>query len=155
MLAWGEMARQVAHEIKNPLTPIQLAAERLQRHLGITPGSVSLLALVAGHRAIMVEVLAVEALLVPEGAQCISLGTQTPIEDIRGAAQAHRSGSLAALLLTVAGKASPTEVVLLAATAYAAIQGLLTAIITERGVARAPYKESLAALVGRTARVTV
>src|SRR5262249_4248525 len=29
--AWAEMARQVAHEIKNPLTPIQLAAEQLQR----------------------------------------------------------------------------------------------------------------------------
>jgi nitrogen fixation/metabolism regulation signal transduction histidine kinase len=28
--AWSEMARQVAHEIKNPLTPIQLAAEHLQ-----------------------------------------------------------------------------------------------------------------------------
>jgi signal transduction histidine kinase len=29
--AWNEMARQVAHEIKNPLTPIQLAAEHLNR----------------------------------------------------------------------------------------------------------------------------
>ena len=29
--AWAEMARQVAHEIKNPLTPIQLAAEHMQR----------------------------------------------------------------------------------------------------------------------------
>ncbi|HEX4508509.1 MAG TPA: ATP-binding protein, partial [Burkholderiaceae bacterium] len=28
--AWGEVARRVAHEIKNPLTPIQLSAERLQ-----------------------------------------------------------------------------------------------------------------------------
>src|SRR5207253_4532860 len=28
--AWGEMARQVAHEIKNPLTPIQLTAEHLR-----------------------------------------------------------------------------------------------------------------------------
>jgi len=28
--AWGEVARRLAHEIKNPLTPIQLAAERLQ-----------------------------------------------------------------------------------------------------------------------------
>jgi hypothetical protein len=32
----------------------------------------------------------VEALLVPEGAQCISLGVQTPLEDIRRAALAHR-----------------------------------------------------------------
>ena len=34
--------------------------------------------------------LMVEALLVPEGTQCISLGTQTPIEDIRRAALAHK-----------------------------------------------------------------
>jgi nitrogen fixation/metabolism regulation signal transduction histidine kinase len=32
--AWGEVARRLAHEIKNPLTPIQLAAERVQRRLG-------------------------------------------------------------------------------------------------------------------------
>ena len=36
--AWGEVARRLAHEIKNPLTPIQLSAERLQiklaSHLG-------------------------------------------------------------------------------------------------------------------------
>jgi nitrogen fixation/metabolism regulation signal transduction histidine kinase len=31
--AWGEVARRMAHEIKNPLTPIQLAAERLRRRL--------------------------------------------------------------------------------------------------------------------------
>jgi len=35
--------------------------------------------------------LMVEALLVPEGAQCISLGPQTPIEDIRRAALAHEA----------------------------------------------------------------
>jgi MerR family transcriptional regulator, light-induced transcriptional regulator len=35
-------------------------------------------------------ILMVEALLVPEGAQCISLGTQTPINDIRNAAAAHK-----------------------------------------------------------------
>jgi two-component system nitrogen regulation sensor histidine kinase NtrY len=29
--AWGDVARRIAHEIKNPLTPIQLAAERLQK----------------------------------------------------------------------------------------------------------------------------
>jgi two-component system nitrogen regulation sensor histidine kinase NtrY len=29
--AWSDVARRIAHEIKNPLTPIQLAAERLQR----------------------------------------------------------------------------------------------------------------------------
>ena len=31
--AWGEVARRLAHEIKNPLTPIQLSAERLEQKL--------------------------------------------------------------------------------------------------------------------------
>lgn len=43
--AWGEVARRLAHEIKNPLTPIQLSAERLQ--LKLTD------ALDAPHRAIL------------------------------------------------------------------------------------------------------
>ena len=30
MAAWGDVARRIAHEIKNPLTPIQLSAERHQ-----------------------------------------------------------------------------------------------------------------------------
>jgi two-component system nitrogen regulation sensor histidine kinase NtrY len=33
MEAWREVARRIAHEIKNPLTPIQLSAQRLQRRL--------------------------------------------------------------------------------------------------------------------------
>ncbi|KAF0279402.1 HAMP domain-containing protein [Spiribacter aquaticus] len=32
--AWGEVARRLAHEIRNPLTPIQLSAERLQHKVG-------------------------------------------------------------------------------------------------------------------------
>jgi two-component system nitrogen regulation sensor histidine kinase NtrY len=35
--AWREVARRLAHEIKNPLTPIQLSAERLRRHFGQAP----------------------------------------------------------------------------------------------------------------------
>jgi nitrogen fixation/metabolism regulation signal transduction histidine kinase len=33
--AWSEVARRVAHEIKNPLTPIQLSAERIARNFGL------------------------------------------------------------------------------------------------------------------------
>jgi nitrogen fixation/metabolism regulation signal transduction histidine kinase len=42
--AWREVARRVAHEIKNPLTPIALSAERIRRHLerGSQPDSASL-----------------------------------------------------------------------------------------------------------------
>ena len=35
--AWREVARRLAHEIKNPLTPIQLCAERMQRHFSGAP----------------------------------------------------------------------------------------------------------------------
>ena len=36
MSAWADIARRIAHEIKNPLTPIQLSAERLRRKYGAT-----------------------------------------------------------------------------------------------------------------------
>jgi len=44
-VAWGEVARRLAHEIKNPLTPIQLAAERLRMKLGpaMTPAQLEVL----------------------------------------------------------------------------------------------------------------
>jgi nitrogen fixation/metabolism regulation signal transduction histidine kinase len=44
-VAWGEVARRLAHEIKNPLTPIQLSAERLQMKLEsrLAPADVELL----------------------------------------------------------------------------------------------------------------
>jgi two-component system, NtrC family, nitrogen regulation sensor histidine kinase NtrY len=34
MAAWGDVARRIAHEIKNPLTPIALSAERIKRKFG-------------------------------------------------------------------------------------------------------------------------
>jgi nitrogen fixation/metabolism regulation signal transduction histidine kinase len=43
--AWGEVARRLAHEIRNPLTPIQLSAERMRRKLmrGLAPPEAELL----------------------------------------------------------------------------------------------------------------
>jgi nitrogen fixation/metabolism regulation signal transduction histidine kinase len=43
--AWGEVARRLAHEIRNPLTPIQLSAERMRRKLfrGLEPAEAELL----------------------------------------------------------------------------------------------------------------
>src|SRR5712692_3083068 len=38
LAAWREVAQRIAHEIKNPLTPIQLSAQRLRRRLGRDPG---------------------------------------------------------------------------------------------------------------------
>ncbi|MCC7549686.1 MAG: HAMP domain-containing protein [Burkholderiales bacterium] len=44
--AWGEVARRLAHEIKNPLTPIQLSAERLEHRLSdkLDPADAQMLA---------------------------------------------------------------------------------------------------------------
>jgi two-component system nitrogen regulation sensor histidine kinase NtrY len=38
MAAWGDVARRIAHEIKNPLTPIQLSAERIKRKFRAAAG---------------------------------------------------------------------------------------------------------------------
>ncbi len=38
MAAWGDVARRIAHEIKNPLTPIQLSAERIKRKFSKVEG---------------------------------------------------------------------------------------------------------------------
>ena len=37
MAAWGDVARRIAHEIKNPLTPIQLSADRMRRKFVKSP----------------------------------------------------------------------------------------------------------------------
>ncbi len=46
MAAWGDVARRIAHEIKNPLTPIQLSAERVKRRFSreLSPESAEKLA---------------------------------------------------------------------------------------------------------------
>jgi nitrogen fixation/metabolism regulation signal transduction histidine kinase len=54
--AWGEVARRLAHEIKNPLTPIQLSAERLQAKL--------------------------DGKLAPEDAQTLQRATQTIVNQV-------------------------------------------------------------------------
>ena len=60
--AWRDVARRLAHEIKNPLTPIQLSAERLRRHFGGAPVQTS--ALVAECTdAIIAEVEALKHLV--------------------------------------------------------------------------------------------
>jgi two-component system nitrogen regulation sensor histidine kinase NtrY len=60
--AWRDVARRLAHEIKNPLTPIQLSAERLRRHFGGAPDATR--ALVAECTdAIIVEVEALKGLV--------------------------------------------------------------------------------------------
>jgi two-component system nitrogen regulation sensor histidine kinase NtrY len=60
--AWRDVARRLAHEIKNPLTPIQLSAERLRRHFSASPPQTQ--ALVAECTdAIIAEVEALKGLV--------------------------------------------------------------------------------------------
>lgn len=46
-VAWSEVARRVAHEIKNPLTPIALSAERIKRHIARIEGQTNSHAVIA------------------------------------------------------------------------------------------------------------
>lgn len=61
--AWGEVARRLAHEIKNPLTPIQLAAERLQHKLASKLDGADAALLVKSVRTIVDQVDAMKRLV--------------------------------------------------------------------------------------------
>ena len=54
--AWGEVARRLAHEIKNPLTPIQLSAERMARRLSAGMSEQNAEILERGTRTIVQQV---------------------------------------------------------------------------------------------------
>ncbi len=61
--AWAEVARRLAHEIKNPLTPIQLSAERLEMKLADKLGADDADALKRGTRTIVNQVAALKAMV--------------------------------------------------------------------------------------------
>ncbi len=96
-VAWGEVARRLAHEIKNPLTPIQLAAERLQMKLAdkLPPEQASVL--VRGAATIVSQVAAMKRMVddfrkyaaVPP-ADLVPLDLNPLIEEV---AQLYESGS--------------------------------------------------------------
>jgi nitrogen fixation/metabolism regulation signal transduction histidine kinase len=58
--AWAEVARRLAHEIKNPLTPIQLSAERLEMKLSPKLGAEDADTLARGTRTIVSQVAALK-----------------------------------------------------------------------------------------------
>jgi len=60
--AWSEVAQRIAHEIKNPLTPIRLAAERMQRWAGRTEGEVRDI-MVSSCEAIIAQVTGLKELV--------------------------------------------------------------------------------------------
>lgn len=61
--AWGEVARRLAHEIKNPLTPIQLSAERLQHKLASELSENSAQILLRSTQTIVHQVEAMKAMV--------------------------------------------------------------------------------------------
>jgi len=61
--AWGEVARRLAHEIKNPLTPIQLSAERLEMKLSGKLGDAEQAVLTKSVRTIVDQVDAMKRLV--------------------------------------------------------------------------------------------
>ncbi|MDR0776257.1 MAG: HAMP domain-containing protein [Azonexus sp.] len=61
--AWGEVARRLAHEIKNPLTPIQLSAERLQLKLANKLDSADASMLTRGTQTIITQVQAMKRMV--------------------------------------------------------------------------------------------
>jgi nitrogen fixation/metabolism regulation signal transduction histidine kinase len=61
--AWGEVARRLAHEIKNPLTPIQLSAERLEMKLSGKVGEPEQAMLTKSVRTIVEQVEAMKRLV--------------------------------------------------------------------------------------------
>lgn len=61
--AWGEVARRLAHEIKNPLTPIQLSAERLQLKLADHLDGKEKELLTRGTQTIVNQVLAMKRMV--------------------------------------------------------------------------------------------
>ncbi len=61
--AWAEVARRLAHEIKNPLTPIQLSAERLEMKLGSKLDGSDLEALKRGTHTIIGQVAAMKQMV--------------------------------------------------------------------------------------------
>ena len=62
-IAWGEVARRLAHEIKNPLTPIQLSAERLQMKLNGKLGPQDMELLNKGTSTIVNQVAAMKRMV--------------------------------------------------------------------------------------------
>ncbi len=124
-VAWGEVARRLAHEIKNPLTPIQLAAERLRMKLGPDLGAEQLAVLERGTATIVNQVAAMKRMVdefrdyarLP-AARLAPLDLNALIEEI-GALYGADAGSGAAL---PAGADAPARVALQLAAALPPIE---------------------------------
>jgi PAS domain S-box-containing protein len=78
LAAWGEVAQRLAHEIKNPLTPIQLSAERLQHRLADKLSSEDAEILKRSTQTIVNQVAALKAMV-----DAFSLYARSPVPDLQ------------------------------------------------------------------------
>jgi PAS domain S-box-containing protein len=78
LAAWGEVAQRLAHEIKNPLTPIQLSAERLQHRLADKLSSQEADFLQRSTQTIVNQVAALKAMV-----DAFSLYARSPLPDLQ------------------------------------------------------------------------
>ncbi|HEX4985930.1 MAG TPA: ATP-binding protein [Burkholderiales bacterium] len=78
LAAWGEVAQRLAHEIKNPLTPIQLSAERLQHRLADKLDAAQAEILQRSTRTIVNQVAALKAMV-----DAFSLYARSPVPDLQ------------------------------------------------------------------------
>ncbi len=92
VLAWGEMARQVAHEIKNPLTPIRLGIQHLQRVRGKGQSTAFEVTLRETSERILAEIDRLDGIaraFARFGAPSGEAGEQLPLEPVDLAATAR------------------------------------------------------------------
>ena len=78
LAAWGEVAQRLAHEIKNPLTPIRLSAERLQHRLADKLSSQEAEFLQRSTQTIVNQVAALKAMV-----DAFSLYARSPVPDLQ------------------------------------------------------------------------
>jgi PAS domain S-box-containing protein len=78
LAAWGEVAQRLAHEIKNPLTPIQLSAERLQHRLADKLSSQDAEILQRSTQTIVNQVAALKGMV-----DAFSLYARSPVPDLQ------------------------------------------------------------------------
>ncbi len=78
LAAWGEVAQRLAHEIKNPLTPIQLSAERMQHRLADKLCSQDAQILLRSTQTIVNQVAALKGMV-----DAFSLYARSPLPDLQ------------------------------------------------------------------------
>ncbi len=109
--AWGEVARRLAHEIKNPLTPIQLSAERISRKFGKLVDGDDKAVLESATKTIVQQVDAMKDMVNAFASYAQNVNTETQFTDIhtliKETTDLHLHSSEKCQLVTELSKQSP------------------------------------------------